>query len=141
MPIGLAVTAGLLVVADLAIFVLVMFRLAGIQPTPLERRRWAVNFVVFFVLAMILAVVAALVGQPGGWLFGLGLAIAAYFGARKLQQNGHWLVTPTAEERALLPARREAIATLKRRPAFWLLVAGFVFFVPIFSIALVLAFR
>jgi hypothetical protein len=141
MPIGLPLLGGFLVIAVLAVFVVVLYRMAGIRMTPLERRRWTVNFAAFSMFTMFLAFVGALEIPPGVWAYGLGFAVAGYLGVQQLQRNGHWLVTPTAEERAMLPARREALAAATRRPAFWVLVVGLVFFVPILGISLVLALR
>ena len=141
MPIGLALLGGFMTVAVRAVFVVVLYRMAGIRMTPLERRRWTVNFAAFSVFTTFLAFVTALEIPPGIWVYGLGFAVAGYLGVRQLQRNGHWLVTPTAEERAMLPARREALAGVRRRPAFWALVVVLVLVVPILSLALVLAFR
>lgn len=114
---------GPVILVMLVLFVVLVYRLAGIRPSPLERRRLVVQFALLAVVVVALSLLSAL-GAPGAQLYWVPVAAAAYLGVRQLQKSGHWLVTPTPEELAAVPARRQAMAAVFRRPAFWLLAAG-----------------
>lgn len=138
MPLTTALAGGVGVLVAIIVFVALMYRVVGVRPGPAERRRLRVQLVGVGTIILLLAVLSAM-KVPGAELYGLGLAAVAFFGARILQQRGHWLVTLTAEEQAEFPARRAAFAAARGR--LLLLGAGFVLTVPLLGLAIVILTR
>lgn len=130
---------GLAIQVFVAGMVIAFFRLAGIRPTQLEKRRWAFNF-----SWTTLLIVVAAASVAAGLNFMAAVAVSALlvglpvFLASHLLRGRHWLFTVTADEAAMLKGRAELIYLATRRPAFWLLLGIPVLAVPVVSIAVVL---
>lgn len=127
-------------VAFAILFMLLLYRVAGIRPGVLERRRLAVLAGLFAVFSISLAALFA-VGAPGVQFYWIPVAAAAYLWLRNLQKTGHWLVTLTPEERTAIPARREAIAAASKRPTFLLLAGALIVSFVVVSIGAGLILR
>jgi uncharacterized membrane protein len=132
--------AGLANIAIVAAFIVLVYRMADIQPSPLERRRLRWSLVVTATFAVAYAVLFA-TQRSAIPFFIAGFLGVVLMATRYLQQRQHWLVTMTADERERLPARRERIAATTRRPAFWLLVAAALLAVAIVNVAAALGSR
>lgn len=122
MPWGILV-AGPAIVAYVALFLAILYWQSGIRPGELERRRMTILIAGLALFVIPLSVLFAL-RAPGVQFYWVPVAAAAYLGLRRLGDSGHWLVTPTKEELAAGPARRQAIGAAMRRPVFWLLCIG-----------------
>lgn len=134
------VIVGPAIVAYVILFLILLYRLAGIRPGERERRRMTVFIASLAVFVIALAALFAL-RAPGAYFYWVPVTAAAYLGLRRLQDSGHWLVTPTTEERAMATARRQAVVAALQRPAFWLLTIGLTvgFVVVTISVAIILA--
>jgi hypothetical protein len=138
MPLASALASGILLFAAIIVFGSLVYRVAGIRPGPLERRRLSVQLVGLGAVIMLWAVLSAM-KMPGAEFYGLGLAALAFIGVRTLQRRGHWLATPTAGEQAELPARRAAMAAARTR--LLVLGAGFIVVVTIVELGIVILIR
>lgn len=132
--------AGVALVAYLIAVLSLIYRLGGIRPGDLERRRMTVLVASGAVFTLLLGALFA-VRAPGVQFYGLVVAAGAYVWLRRLQDSGHWLVTPTPAERAALPARREAMSAMLRRPSFWILAGALTVGLMVITVGAALLFR
>ena len=140
MDAAVAVLAGgLMMQLFLAAFLVAFYRLAGLQPTRYEKRRWA--FLGGWVVLLIAVFAGALAaGADLVWAFaasvllvGLPVMVASY-----ALRGRHWLFPLAPDEIPMLEARREAMRAARRRPAFWLMLALLLLVAPVVSIATML---
>jgi hypothetical protein len=130
--------AGASLVTLQAVFVMALYRLAELRTTRLEKKRWVFSIGWKFLLVivasasiaagmnLILAIALSL------FLVGIPVVVASY-----VLRGRHWMFTLATDETAALEGRREMLIAVRRRPAFWLLVASFMLAVPIMSLAII----
>ncbi len=75
MRVGLPL-AGVVTVAAVVVFLVALYRMAGIKPAALERRRLAVMLAMLTVFAIVLGVLFTL-KAPGVQFYGVGVAVAS----------------------------------------------------------------
>lgn len=131
--------AGIAVQSLLALFMIAFYRLAGIRPTRLEKRRWVF---IFGWLILLVVVDAALLAAGINFVaalaitmlvVGVPVVIASY-----TLRGRHWLFTLAPDETVMLEGRREAINAARDRPAFWLIFALLLILGPLISLTIVL---